>query len=81
MESELVLSLLFVRYVMINFRFRFSEYFLRMRAQFFLSKQRMNINAFAVRQFLEDGHIICLAQSYAKNMGLYGERAGAFTVF
>merc|ERR1712018_319880 len=37
-------------------------------------------DAFAVRQFLEDGHNICLAQSYAKNMGLYGERAGAFTV-
>jgi aspartate/tyrosine/aromatic aminotransferase len=40
----------------------------------------MNIDAFGVRQFLEDGHNICLAQSYAKNMGLYGERAGAFTV-
>eukprot|EP00096_Caligus_rogercresseyi_P000224 TRINITY_DN105_c0_g1_i1.p1 TRINITY_DN105_c0_g1~~TRINITY_DN105_c0_g1_i1.p1 ORF type:complete len:427 (-),score=114.29 TRINITY_DN105_c0_g1_i1:81-1361(-) len=37
-------------------------------------------DAFAVRQFLKDGHNICLAQSYAKNMGLYGERIGAFTV-
>lgn len=37
-------------------------------------------DAFAVRQFLADGHQICLSQSYAKNMGLYGERAGAFTV-
>lgn len=37
-------------------------------------------DAFAVRQFLSDGHNICLAQSYAKNMGLYGERAGAFTI-
>ncbi len=37
-------------------------------------------DAFAVRQFLEDGNQICLSQSYAKNMGLYGERAGAFTV-
>ena len=37
-------------------------------------------DAFAVRQFLKDGHSICLAQSYAKNMGLYGERAGAFSV-
>ena len=64
MESELVLSLLFVRYVMINFRFWLSEYFLKMRAKFFSSKQRMNIDAFAVRQFLEDGHNICLAQSY-----------------
>ena len=37
-------------------------------------------DAFAVRHFLEEGHNICLAQSYAKNMGLYGERAGCFTV-
>lgn len=37
-------------------------------------------DAFAVRQFLKDGHNLCLSQSYAKNMGLYGERAGAFTV-
>jgi len=37
-------------------------------------------DAFAVRQFLKDGHNICLSQSYAKNMGLYGERAGAFTI-
>uniref|UniRef100_A0A0K2TM01 Aspartate aminotransferase n=1 Tax=Lepeophtheirus salmonis TaxID=72036 RepID=A0A0K2TM01_LEPSM len=37
-------------------------------------------DAFAVRQFLNDGHNICLSQSYAKNMGLYGERIGAFSV-
>lgn len=37
-------------------------------------------DALAVRHFLKDGHAICLAQSYAKNMGLYGERAGAFSV-
>lgn len=37
-------------------------------------------DAFAVRQFLKDGHTLALAQSFAKNMGLYGERAGAFTV-
>jgi aspartate aminotransferase len=40
----------------------------------------VDTDAFAVRQFVEDGHNICLAQSYAKNMGLYGERAGAFTL-
>ncbi|KZC09653.1 PREDICTED: aspartate aminotransferase, mitochondrial [Dufourea novaeangliae] len=34
----------------------------------------------AVRIFLEDGNKIALAQSYAKNMGLYGERVGAFTL-
>lgn len=37
-------------------------------------------DAHAVRSFLKDGHQIVLAQSFAKNMGLYGERAGAFTV-
>jgi aspartate aminotransferase len=37
-------------------------------------------DAQAVRLFLKDGHKIVLAQSFAKNMGLYGERAGAFTV-
>ncbi|XP_055709232.1 aspartate aminotransferase, mitochondrial-like [Phlebotomus papatasi] len=37
-------------------------------------------DAFAVRQFLADGHDIILTQSFAKNMGLYGERAGAMTV-
>nr|QFR39793.1 mitochondrial aspartate aminotransferase [Azumapecten farreri] len=37
-------------------------------------------DAFAVRHFLEDGHQIALAQSFAKNMGLYGERAGAFSI-
>lgn len=34
----------------------------------------------AVRLFIKDGHHIALAQSYAKNMGLYGERVGAFTL-
>jgi aspartate aminotransferase len=37
-------------------------------------------DAFAVRQFVKDGHKILLAQSFAKNMGLYGERIGAFSV-
>lgn len=37
-------------------------------------------DAFAVRAFLRDGHQIALAQSYAKNMGLYGERVGAFSL-
>jgi len=36
-------------------------------------------DAYAVRLFLEDGHTIALAQSFAKNMGLYGERAGALS--
>ncbi|KAK5975435.1 Aspartate aminotransferase, partial [Trichostrongylus colubriformis] len=37
-------------------------------------------DAYAVRYFIEQGHNICLAQSFAKNMGLYGERVGAFSV-
>jgi aspartate aminotransferase len=39
-----------------------------------------NTDAFAVRKFLDDGHNLCLAQSFAKNMGLYGERVGAFSM-
>jgi aspartate aminotransferase len=37
-------------------------------------------DAFAVRHFVEQGHNVCLAQSFAKNMGLYGERIGAFSM-
>uniref|UniRef100_A0A6M2DL54 Aspartate aminotransferase n=1 Tax=Xenopsylla cheopis TaxID=163159 RepID=A0A6M2DL54_XENCH len=37
-------------------------------------------DAFAVRMFLEEGLQLCLSQSFAKNMGLYGERVGAFTM-
>ncbi|GJJ09742.1 hypothetical protein Clacol_003966 [Clathrus columnatus] len=37
-------------------------------------------DAFAVRYFVEQGHQIALAQSFAKNMGLYGERVGAFSL-
>ncbi|KAJ8729207.1 hypothetical protein PYW08_000788 [Mythimna loreyi] len=36
-------------------------------------------DAFAVRLFEKEGHHIMLAQSFAKNMGLYGERVGALT--
>lgn len=36
-------------------------------------------DAYAVRRFIDDKHNLILAQSYAKNMGLYGERVGAFT--
>jgi len=34
----------------------------------------------SVRLFVEDGHNILLAQSFAKNFGLYGERTGTFSV-
>ncbi|EKM83835.1 hypothetical protein AGABI1DRAFT_110435 [Agaricus bisporus var. burnettii JB137-S8] len=37
-------------------------------------------DAHAVRLFVKDGHQVALAQSFAKNMGLYGERVGAFSL-
>jgi aspartate aminotransferase len=37
-------------------------------------------DAFAPREFVKDGHQIALCQSFAKNMGLYGERVGAFSI-
>ncbi|KAI1193381.1 aspartate aminotransferase [Nemania serpens] len=37
-------------------------------------------DAFALRHFIDEGHNVCLAQSFAKNMGLYGERVGAFSI-
>ncbi|KAI0793452.1 pyridoxal phosphate-dependent transferase [Abortiporus biennis] len=37
-------------------------------------------DAFAVRYFVSQGHQVALSQSFAKNMGLYGERVGAFSV-
>lgn len=35
-------------------------------------------DAWAVRYFVSQGFELCVAQSFAKNFGLYGERAGAF---
>lgn len=37
-------------------------------------------DAFAVRHFVDEGHHILLAQSFAKNLGLYGERVGMFSM-
>jgi len=37
-------------------------------------------DAYAVRKFVQSGLPVCLSQSYAKNMGLYGERVGSFSV-
>lgn len=39
-----------------------------------------NKDAFALRYFISQGLKPVLAQSFAKNMGLYGERVGAFSV-
>jgi len=36
-------------------------------------------DAFSVRTLINDGHNIGIAQSFAKNFGLYGERIGALT--
>ncbi|OGM41059.1 aspartate aminotransferase [Aspergillus bombycis] len=38
----------------------------------------LNRDAWAVRYFIEQGFELCVAQSFAKNFGLYGQRAGAF---
>ncbi|EFW16035.1 Aspartate aminotransferase, cytoplasmic [Coccidioides posadasii str. Silveira] len=35
-------------------------------------------DAWSIRYFVEQGFELCVAQSFAKNFGLYGERAGAF---
>jgi aspartate aminotransferase len=35
-------------------------------------------DAWALRYFVEQGFELCVAQSFAKNFGLYGERAGCF---
>jgi aspartate aminotransferase len=40
----------------------------------------LDADAAAVRLFVNDGHSIALCQSFAKNMGLYGERVGAFSL-
>lgn len=37
-------------------------------------------DANAIRTFLADGHSLLLAQSFAKNFGLYGERVGTLSV-
>jgi aspartate aminotransferase len=38
----------------------------------------LNNDAWAVRHFVEQGFELVIAQSFAKNFGLYGERAGCF---
>ncbi|KAI8818110.1 putative aspartate aminotransferase mitochondrial precursor [Fimicolochytrium jonesii] len=37
-------------------------------------------DAFALRHFVKEGHQVLLAQSFAKNMGMYGERVGLFSI-
>jgi len=40
----------------------------------------LDADAQPVRMFVADGGELLLAQSYAKNMGLYGERIGALSI-
>jgi aspartate aminotransferase len=40
----------------------------------------IDADAFALRHFVSEGHQVILTQSFAKNMGLYGERAGAISI-
>ncbi|KAL2629780.1 hypothetical protein R1flu_014466 [Riccia fluitans] len=40
----------------------------------------LDTDAWAVRRFVNDGGETFIAQSYAKNMGLYGERVGALSI-
>lgn len=35
-------------------------------------------DSWAIRYFVKEGFELCIAQSFAKNLGLYGERAGCF---
>jgi len=37
-------------------------------------------DAYPIRLFIQEGHGMVLCQSFAKNMGLYGERVGAFSI-
>ena len=37
-------------------------------------------DAYAVRKFIADGHRMLLSQSFAKNMGVYGQRCGAISI-
>lgn len=49
------------------------------RSQGFASGD-LDADAAALRLFTRSGLELLLAQSYAKNMGLYGERVGALSV-
>jgi aspartate aminotransferase, mitochondrial len=37
-------------------------------------------DAAAVRMFVNDGHLICMIQSFSKNFGVYGHRVGTLSV-
>lgn len=37
-------------------------------------------DAASIKLFIDDGHKVCLLQSFAKNFGLYGHRVGTFSI-
>eukprot|EP00553_Chaetoceros_curvisetus_P008533 CAMPEP_0204613136 /NCGR_PEP_ID=MMETSP0717-20131115/1140_1 /ASSEMBLY_ACC=CAM_ASM_000666 /TAXON_ID=230516 /ORGANISM="Chaetoceros curvisetus" /LENGTH=426 /DNA_ID=CAMNT_0051625455 /DNA_START=55 /DNA_END=1335 /DNA_ORIENTATION=- len=37
-------------------------------------------DAFAIRKFIDDGHLLATVQSFSKNFGLYGQRVGALSI-
>jgi aspartate aminotransferase len=37
-------------------------------------------DAAALRMFVDDGHLMCMVQSFSKNFGLYGHRVGALSI-
>ena len=37
-------------------------------------------DVFSIRQFIDDGNRICLAQTFSKNMSLYTEHVGSLTL-
>ena len=45
-----------------------------------LASGNIDDDAFAIRQIVDDGNMICLAQTFSKNMSLYNEHVGALTV-
>lgn len=45
-----------------------------------LTTGNFDTDAFALRYFAKEVGQLCLAQSFSKNMGLYGERTGTFSV-
>lgn len=39
-----------------------------------------DVDAGALRMFVEDGHLMCMIQSFSKSFGLYGHRVGTLSV-
>lgn len=37
-------------------------------------------DAFAIRKFIDDGHLLATVHSFSKNSGLYGQRVGALSI-